>query len=279
MGASALRMLYTALGSIGVGLSASRRAWERVPLHELLETLKINHSNMKKTLITLAACTGAVFAEEPEWTALTLNGGSGNQTNNVLTDTATGTNYLTGGQGSVNWTESYDFLTTWKTSFTLTDTALANAEIWSSNNAGNDPRGMILCVTSNGSLVLGGKKANPAFVSTTDGVVTAGTPITITLACVATENLYGEIVAVQYTLSAGNSTVTYDLTQDQIANSNGWNYKFYDNTGTRFITNGNAEQLSNIAVWRGDNIIIPEPTTATLSLLALAGLAVRRRRK
>lgn len=234
---------------------------------------------MKKTLITLVACAGTVMAEEPEWTALTLDGGSGNQTNNVLTDTTTGTNYLTGGQGSVNWTESYEFLTTWKTSFTLTDNALGNANIWSTNNANNDPRGIILSVTSNGSLVLGGKLANPTYVSTTEGIVAAKTPITITLACVSTENLNGEIVAVQYTLSAGNATVTYNLTQDQINETNGWNYKFYDNAGTRFITNGNAEQLSNIAVWRGDNIIVPEPTTATLSLLALAGLTVRRRRK
>ena len=33
--ATALAMLYTTLSSFGAGLSASRRAWERVSLHEL----------------------------------------------------------------------------------------------------------------------------------------------------------------------------------------------------------------------------------------------------
>lgn len=37
--------------------------------------------------------------------------------------------------------------------------------------------------------------------------------------------------------------------------------------------------FKNIAVSRLADNVVPEPTTATLSLLALAGLAVRRRRK
>ena len=38
--ASASAMLYIFLSGLGAGLSASRRAWERVSLHEPLETLK-----------------------------------------------------------------------------------------------------------------------------------------------------------------------------------------------------------------------------------------------
>ena len=235
---------------------------------------------MKKTLITLMALAGGAMAEEPAWTALTLSGGSGNQTNNVLTNAETGKNYLTGGQGSVNWTEDYEYLTTWKTSFTLNDQAVAAADIWSSSNTNNDPRGLTLGVKADGSLALGQRKnVGDYYVSTVAGVVTAGTPITITLSCVTTENRAGEIVGVQYTLSAGNSTVTYNLTQDQIKSSDYSYYKFYDNSTTRYITNGNAEQLSDIVVWRGDNLVVPEPTTATLSLLALCGLAARRRRR
>lgn len=37
----AFKMLYTTLIGLEVGLSASRPAWERVSLHEPLETLKI----------------------------------------------------------------------------------------------------------------------------------------------------------------------------------------------------------------------------------------------
>ena len=139
---------------------------------------------------------------------------------------------------------------------------------------------MTLGVKSDGALALAQRKSDGVyFVSTDAGVVTAGTPITITLSCVTTENRAGEIVGVQYTLSAGNSTVTYNLTQAQISDESHSYYKFYDNSTTRYITNGNAEQLSDIVVWRGDNLVVPEPATATLSLLALAGLCARRRRK
>lgn len=52
---------------------------------------------------------------------------------------------------------------------------------------------------------------------------------------------------------------------------------------------GSTDNVSDITVWKGvvsasdleagDTPAVPEPTTATLSLLALAGLAARRRRK
>lgn len=42
--------------------------------------------------------------------------------------------------------------------------------------------------------------------------------------------------------------------------------------------NGDAYTMTGISV-TAEAELIPEPTTATLSLLALAGLAVRRRRK
>ena len=48
--------------------------------------------------------------------------------------------------------------------------------------------------------------------------------------------------------------------------------------GTIFLTNEQLTSASDIAALAGANLV-PEPTTATLSLLALAGLAARRRRK
>ena len=51
----------------------------------------------------------------------------------------------------------------------------------------------------------------------------------------------------------------------------------------RLWTNGGNEKFSNVALSMLDNNkitpAVPEPTTATLSLLALAGLAARRRRR
>ncbi len=45
------------------------------------------------------------------------------------------------------------------------------------------------------------------------------------------------------------------------------------------VTNARYEMRGNDLVWTGTVEVIPEPATATLSLLALAGLAARRRRK
>lgn len=56
-------------------------------------------------------------------------------------------------------------------------------------------------------------------------------------------------------------------------------YLFYKNNETRFYCNGEAEKYSNIQLWKVTDNLIPEPATATLSLLALCGLAARRRRK
>ena len=54
-------MLYDGACQLGAGLSASRRAWERVSLHELSKTLnKQNLTIMKKTIIALLALSGVV---------------------------------------------------------------------------------------------------------------------------------------------------------------------------------------------------------------------------
>ena len=141
---------------------------------------------MKKTLITLLALAGVAAGQDSVWTALTLDGGSGNSGCEI--STVNGITSVTKGQASVNWTEEgYSTLTSWKISFTLTDSTIAAASIWSTNNSSNDPRGMVLSVSEQGALVLGGKGANPSFVSTANGVVSANTPTTITLQFIANE--------------------------------------------------------------------------------------------
>jgi hypothetical protein len=55
-------------------------------------------------------------------------------------------------------------------------------------------------------------------------------------------------------------------------------YTYVDNA---FVYNGSwtSEDLRTVTNTNLKALIVPEPTTATLSLLALAGLAARRRRK
>lgn len=52
-------------------------------------------------------------------------------------------------------------------------------------------------------------------------------------------------------------------------------YYLYDGMSNVFIGEINVLNTDESSTWR----LVPEPTTATLSLLALAGLAARRRRK
>ena len=53
----------------------------------------------------------------------------------------------------------------------------------------------------------------------------------------------------------------------------------FDNITVDQVTNQFEEDLGNTGGWNPGGENIPEPTTATLSLLALTGLAIRRRRK
>ena len=111
-------------------------------------------------------------------------------------------------------------------------------------------------------------------------------------------------------LSIENTGLTYCITNSlylwdeneelitSVSKSDSWNYGFGDYTGisinSNFVVNGNIDVYNNVfkepealegvakrllpsAPTPGDGNI-PEPTTATLSLLALAGLAARRRR-
>ena len=240
---------------------------------------------MKKTIIALLALAGAALgAEETDWTQLTLNGGTGNGT--AAISTTEGITSITNGQASVNWTEEIPCLTTWKTSFELTDKAIASATIWSSSRYVNDPRGMLLKVGSEGELTLSQSLSSTVFVSTDPDLIKANTPTLITLSCISTENIEGEIIGVTYNLKVSQQSVSYSLTKEQIEGqtsddgTHNWSmFKFYDNDTTRFVTNGGNETFNKINVWSGKNKIVPEPTTATLSLLALAGLVARRRRK
>ena len=284
---------------IQAGTPAFHRARNRtsLPSIHLYHLIHI----MKKTFITLLALSGAAIAQDAEWTALTLNGGTGNKTNTTdktWVSTTDGVTSVIGGQASLNWTEDATYLTSWKLMFTLTDSSVAAADLWSSAGTGasgtatHDPRGMILAVMNDGSLRLGGKRdTQTEFAITSAGVVQSGTPTVVTLSFVANvaDEYYGiynegvaagTVVGGTYTLTVGNETVSYTLPGDMLSDNAGNSYYlFYKNNETRFYCNGEAEKYSNIQLWKGTDNLIPEPATATLSLLALCGLAARRRRK
>lgn len=122
---------------------------------------------------------------------------------------------------------------------------------------------------------------------------------------------YGEEMSVtdsgtfvmQHTVEGNTGTITFSLLENNeltvLASASGTSYaKYYKDNDINFqdentywaLRNFPPVTWSNATVWEGivtagdlagspDTPAVPEPTTATLSLLALAGLAARRRRR
>lgn len=253
---------------------------------------------MKTTLITLLALTGVAMGGE----ILTLssdakNKDGGTNTNYSVTD---GKANLTDGNIKITWTEDYTKLSSWSLSFDLTDNEFKETDpnttdsgtyngsvavLFGTELMGGGA-GYILAVTNKGALTLFTYKNDTTFNTWTTGNnwVTAGSDKTnaITLSFVANEaNEYygfynkgeaaGTIVGGTFTISAGENSVSFDIDQDLTHTS-------LTSGSSNLWTNGGAEKMYNITVQKLDNKIIPEPASATLSLLALCGLAARRRR-
>ncbi len=236
---------------------------------------------MKKTLITLMVLAGVAVAESETLTLKTPADGS-----------------LLSGNEVIAWEEDYSSLTSWELSFTLTDAALPTTEFVEPSDGGNTATmhtklsnlfgtrtngggaGYLLSVAKDGSLVVYAYKTSnnvddsTFFGKTGDGWITAATPTPVTLSFVADVNQEGTVVSGTFTLSSGTNSASFMVTDHLDKTSLG------KDTNSIFWTNGGKELFSNITVKKLDNnLIVPEPATATLSLLALAGLAARRRRR
>ncbi len=245
----------------------------------------------------MLAFSGAVFAAP---TALTLTDSKkvdGNNPNATDYTVNNGVAELTGGNIRLTWTESDTLLSSWQLSFDLEDAALADASIFGTSTQGKGgAQGCVLKTTAAGALTL---SFGDNSISTSNNVIIAGENTAVTLSFVANETLSGELVGGTFTLSVGLETKTLGVTfdssvvdADSVANYrtgliNGQqSFTFIENnasTSANFAsllwTNSGGEKFHNIKVSKLDNKVIPEPATATLSLLALAGLAARRRRR
>lgn len=193
----------------------------------------------------------------------------------------------------VAWSEEYSQLDSWSLSFELLDSALGDAAIFSTEKIANGGAvAYVLKTTSAGGLSLINTNAGNATILSLDNAITAGTQTgTITLSYVADEadayyGIYnngvaaGTLVGGTFTLTIGEQvTSAYVASVEHTTLWNGEGHGADRNVSSRFWTNGAAEKMYNISVAKLDNNLVPEPATATLSLLALAGLAARRRRK
>lgn len=231
---------------------------------------------MKRTIIALIALAG-VAAAAPQ--ALTLTSPQGAK--------------IEGSNNYVAWSEEYSQLDSWSLSFELLDSSLGNAAIFSTERVGGGGAvGYVLNTTSTGGLSLTNTNNSNVSLLSLDNVITAGTQTgTITLTYVADEadayyGFYnngvaaGTILGGTFTLTIGEQIASaYVVSSEHTMLWNGEGHGAAGNVSSRFWTNGGAEKMYSISVAKLDNKLIPEPATATLSLLALAGLAARRRRK
>lgn len=251
---------------------------------------------MKKTIIALFALTSVVSAEDAvEWIQLTLDNSDivkthteGETTLNVSNaNTVTigddGLGSLSTKSSALGWTENITLNESWKLAFTLTDKAIANANIFTTGtrtdvskdnqtqlpvSATFGPQNYTLKVLQNGALQIDSYPASAA------GLITANTATAITLVFRAEEDTAGNDMGGTFLVYVGENAGEAVISQH--VNSR---VSFGENKDARLWTNSGAETFSGIAIYSGGVVTIPEPTTATLSLLALAGLAARRRRQ
>lgn len=126
-----------------------------------------------------------------------------------------------------------------------------------------------------------------------------GFPIGTSSSIEDTEHPFSATYVLQYKSEGNNDSFSLSYltknsnNEDTLANLVIWKNASYDFSGISYasfnIADAITEHVSDITVWEGvveasdlvavDTPAVPEPTTATLSLLALAGLAARRRRK
>ena len=237
---------------------------------------------MKKTLITLLALAGAAMADEATdvlYTSTSNGTAAGgyeakgfafNLSGSALTTTST--------------PSSYDF----SDSVTLSSISLTVRDV--KENGSEDLDGKYIIVITDSALKIQGWSSNVSDTATDD----QGYSFTWNFADVTldTDTTY---YAIAYD---ANVSLTKDTTLSQVgevmqfgdngvsdygANGLSFDGASTGKTGLMFL-NKNSYAINTAQTQYAPNVtivtkMIPEPTTATLSLLALCGLAMRRRRK
>ena len=223
---------------------------------------------MKKTLIAIMALTGAVVAEEASIT---------------LTSATT----VSSKNAALTWAESSAplTLTSWEVAFDLelvnkeNKTGIGDAPIFTTTRAGGTSNGIIFSSNTNGTVEIyhsSGVLSN----NSTQSVLSIGNSTSITMSFVADyDYVLEEYIGGTFLVTSGetellNFTVGKTI-QDTTLKSG--HASVWTQTGDAGCPSNNL--FTNITVKRLADNVVPEPTTATLSLLALTGLAARRRRR
>ncbi len=210
---------------------------------------------MKKTIIALMALAGIAAAETVTTTGLTAT---------FVSDPVVAGNC---------WSGDYEFTFTLTDDYTMADFGTVLA--FYRGSAVNDTYGYNAIVLSGSDDALTLTVGRGRAYNTVDNATGISAGTTFTFAGGATDKVTFTTAiekGVTYTLTVtgGDQAMTPTLTwvdgQETLSSYSG-------------NMNGNAALTSVVNPGTKVTEIVPEPTTATLSLLALAGLAARRRRK
>ena len=254
-------MRYTAPAG-QAGLLSFRRAWKQVPLHELHNT-QTEYITMKKTLITLIALAGVASADtvlfdfdEADLTATGL-------TTVTLSDLDSGINAIISTNGTLvggDWSDA-------PANNTVATPAVGSAEYDFIKSSGKGTpltltfsgltAGSVYDITIATGVPFEGAGAWNTLTPSTGFTYTSATKTTSTGPTII-ESLDQQVTVKEV------STFTFT---GVTANESG-EIAFEIKT-----TGAHTPSFNSAAI-----TLVPEPATATLSLLALAGLAARRRR-
>lgn len=219
---------------------------------------------MKKTIIATLALSSIALGEQ----SITLT----NSTSLTSSNTTFSWDADTYGTTFTSWEVTFDL--NHKQNDDGSYVALADREIFSTYRNGGQTTGTILATNSNGTIDIYHFDDKTTNVYTSTAVLDNTKVMPITISFVAEYDLSDTYLGGTFTVQSGETEYlnfhvdkTWENTQMEKGYSSIWTQ-----TGNCQFSNVKLKQLDDIR-------IIPEPTTATLSLLALAGLAARRRRK
>ena len=295
-------MLYVVFASgLVAGLSASRRARERVSLHEPQSHYIIltNTRIMKNTFIALMAMSGAAFGAITDGLQWAESFGDGySQASTFELKNAfyveNGVGVAGGGHADSRvWTTNTGgkFTDAFTFSFTLVDFDSANwndaLALYTNGTTYGTNNSLQLQKNANGELMIYTENFTGSNVKDDASNINLG----------SISDLEGKVLTLVFDATGTSNTLTAYV--DGVANSDSITFTYGEGvtastalTGFQFgaafggSRASNSVTIDNIGVWNRAlsaaevaSLPIPEPTTATLSLLALAGLAARRRRK
>lgn len=243
---------------------------------------------MKKTIITLLALAGVAAAVDNapiEYDAYILQ----------LNNTGTKITSLTSTRGQIWFNEDAATLSSWMIEFSLDKLNGGNDVLFATNfgtaGQGNERYGLSVYSWFDQSGVTIGKDSNH-FTGAANLTFPSNPqlPVTLRLAydavgdkaylyCVETDAITSVATTVDYTLNGSTIGGGSDVSGLGSFWTDGGkdNFTIYTVTDMSALA-GNADSFAEYVKTKTVPAV-PEPTTATLSLLALAGLAARRRRK